>query len=155
MEEKKENIKAYGEACNMIRHYSNMSFTIRTIAIVQGIALIAGWLISCDKDVVIGMFLTPILGVFLTWSLYRFYMSYYDTISFFYEITGKMEDTLFDEKFRPVKLYNKDHKSKYSNRLNKLIRLDAAFLLIGGTFLVILVISIVKFTCCQHAGVCL
>jgi hypothetical protein len=137
-----ENIKAYSEACNTIRHYSNASLSIRLLTIVQGVVILVAWIVNFHQSDSIVFGALPIFGLLFTFLLFLFYNSYYRTTSFFYNLTSKMEDTLFDEDFRPFKMYNRYHHDKYKTIWSKIIYLWSPFLLIGLLFFIALTIAI-------------
>jgi hypothetical protein len=49
MTEGKENIKAYQEACNTKRHYSTLSYNVRSLVLVQAFVLLGAWVFNYDK----------------------------------------------------------------------------------------------------------
>ena len=103
---------AYKEVANTIRHYSNSSFQVRTLALVQGLVLLGAWLVSyqSQNSPNIVLILIAALGLFLTILLYNFYKSYANASSQYYKIAENMELKLFQEDFRLFTRYNKFHK---------------------------------------------
>ena len=141
-----KNMKAYEQACNTIRHYSNLSFTTRTISIVQGLVLLGTWVVAnnntnCSK--VVFIFISS-FGVVFTLLLFFFHKGYWDALDFLYGYVSKIENNLFDLGFKPHYEYNKIHIKKYKGIWRRTLIIYAPFTLIGVLFVVLLIISIYK-----------
>ncbi len=131
----KENIKAYEETSNTIRHYSNASLTVRVMSVVQGVAILGAWVVAVNEKQLFHQFTLPIFGLIFTFLLYRFHLGYFNATGFFYDLASKMEQELFDEGFRPINAYHTFHEKKYSGLLGKLFTLNAPFTLIGLAYI--------------------
>lgn len=147
--EKKKSIetdplKAYSEACNTLRHYSNASLTVRLASIVQGIAILGAWGLALAQGKASLMLGLPIAGLIFTILLYRFHMGYFHATEFFYDFAAKMEEHLFEEeRYRPIAEYNRKHEVDYGNIWGKVFTLNAPFTLIGSLFVLALVLTII------------
>lgn len=137
----KDNIEAYKETCNTIRHYSNSSFNVRVLSIAQGLGLLTAWGLSFEKGNLYILVSISIFGLLFTWLLFRFHMGYFYATTYFFKLASEMEDILFDEGFRPFNAYNKEHEKKYEGIMSKITVLNAPFALIGISFIVTLIIS--------------
>ncbi|MCW5211782.1 hypothetical protein VU04_02600 [Desulfobulbus sp. TB] len=140
----KDNHKAYAEACNIIRHYSNASMTVRVMSVVQGIAILGGWVVAMNGGKGFHQQVLPMFGIIFTFLLYRFHLGYFNATAYFYELASKMEQTLFDEEFRPIDSYHNYHEDKYKGLFGKLFTLNAPFTLIGFAYICALITSIIK-----------
>lgn len=136
-----DNLKAYEEACNLLRHYSNSSLTVRIMSIVQGVALLGGWVIAINGKFLFLLIALPFFGIFFTLFLYRFHLGYYNATAYLYSIAAQMEYKLFDQEFRPMTLYKQFHEAKYGSIKGKLFTLNAPFTLIGFSYMCALVAS--------------
>ncbi len=145
MSDESKNIKAYEQACNTIRHYSNMSFTTRIVSIVQGLVLLAAWIAAnnneCNKALLI---FVSSFGIAFTFLLFFFHRGYWDALEFLYSNVSKMEENLFDEGFRPHHEYNKIHVRKYKKIWRQILIIYAPFTLIGISFTIAMVFSICR-----------
>lgn len=137
-----DQLKAYAEACNTLRHYSNASLTVRLASIVQGIAILGAWAIALvqGKSLLIVGF--PIGGLLFTFLLYRFHLGYFRATNSFYKIAADMESKFFEPGNRPIDSYNKEHEKLYSSKWGKTFTLNAPFTLIGTLFGMALLTSI-------------
>lgn len=135
------NLKAYEETCNLLRHYSNSSLTVRLMSITQGIVLLGGWLMAINGRYEFLLVALPIFGLLFTLFLYNFHLGYYKATEHMYSVASKMESTLFDDGFRPMTSYKLSHEMKYSSILTKLLILNAPFTLIGFSYICALVAS--------------
>ena len=137
-----EQLKAYAEACNTLRHYSNASLTVRLGSVVQGIAILGAWALTFTQRMSALMIVFPIAGLLFTALLYRFHLGYFRATSFFYEIAARMEEKFFDEDCRPIASYNKEHEEMYGNIWGRVFTLNAPFALIGTLFVVALLVTL-------------
>ena len=78
-----DHLKAYSEACNTLRHYSNASLTVRLASIVQGIAILGAWVVALTQKISPLMIGFPIGGLIFTALLYRFHLGYFRAATFF------------------------------------------------------------------------
>ena len=134
-----DELKAYSEACNTLRHYSNASLTVRLASVVQGIAILVAWAVALtqkNSSLMIGL---PIAGLLFTALLYRFHLGYFRATGFFYDMALKMEEKFFSEDCRPIGAYHKKHKEMYENTWGRIFTLNAPFTLIGTLFVVALI----------------
>lgn len=141
MENPVDELKAYSEACNTLRHYSNASLTVRLASVVQGIALLVAWALALTQKNPLLMILLPLAGLLFTILLHRFHLGYFRATGFFYEVTARMEEKFFSEDCRPISAYNKRHEELYKKIWNKTLTLNAPFTLIGILFVVALLIG--------------
>ena len=76
MSNKTDHTKAYSEACNALRHYSNASLAVRSASIVQGLAILFPWAyaLSQKEPKAFYAFALPIGGLIFTVLLYRFHL---------------------------------------------------------------------------------
>jgi hypothetical protein len=128
-------LKAYSEACNTLRHYSNASLTVRLASIVQGIAILVAWAVALTRKIPLLMFGLPIAGLLFTVLLFSFHLGYFRATQVFYEATAKMEEKFFSKDCRPIDAYNKTHKKLYGNIGTKFFILNAPFVLITILFI--------------------
>lgn len=140
----KENIKAYQETCNTIRHYSNSSYNVRVLVIVQGIILVGAWAINYDKQSNAPLIFISSLGILLTGLLFLFHHGYWYATKKFYEMASVMEEKLFDEEFRPFQIYDEMHKKKYNCLCSQVFVLYAPFTLTFLFCATILILSLAK-----------
>jgi hypothetical protein len=140
----KENIKAYQEACNTLRHYSNSSYNVRVLVIVQGIVLVGAWVINYDNQSKGLLIFISSLGILLTFLLFLFHHGYFYATRQFYDMASVMEEKLFDKEFRPFQTYNDRHAEKYYSFFTKVFVLFAPFTLTFILFVTILILSISK-----------
>ena len=131
---KDTHAKAYSEACNTLRHYSNASLTVRVLSVVQGIAILAAWAYALTQKISPLMIVFPIAGILFTILLYRFHVGYFRATGFFYDEAAQLEEKLFDSGFRPIAAYHKKHDDLYGNIRGKVFTLNAPFALIGILF---------------------
>ncbi|MDJ0692407.1 MAG: hypothetical protein QNJ41_28450 [Xenococcaceae cyanobacterium MO_188.B32] len=136
-----DHLKAYSEACNALRHYSNASLSIRTASVVQGIVLLGAWAVAITQKSHLVEILIPIIGLFFTILLYRFHMGYFRATEFFYKAAAKMEERLFEEGCRPFAEYDRKHDEIFGSPIEKLLTLNAPFTLIGAMFGLTLIVS--------------
>jgi hypothetical protein len=130
-----DELKAYSEACNTLRHYSNASLTVRLASVVQGIAILVAWAVALtqkNSSLMIGL---PIAGLLFTLLLYRFHLGYFRATVFFYDMAAKMEEKFFSEDCRPIAEYHKKHAEMYRSVWGKIFTLNAPFALIGTLFI--------------------
>ena len=137
-----EQLRAYTEACNTLRHYSNASLTVRLASIVQGIAILGAWALSFTQKMSALMIVFPIAGLLFTYLLYRFHFGYFRAANFFSEVAATMEKKFFDEDCRPMAAYNKEHEEMYGNIWGRMFTLNAPFALIGTLFVVALLVTL-------------
>jgi hypothetical protein len=142
MENEIDQLKAYSEACNALRHYSNASLTVRLASVVQGIAILGAWAIALTQKMSPLMIVFPVAGLLFTALLYRFHFGYYHATEFFYEVAAKMEEKFFDVDCRPIAAYHKRHGEIYDNIWGKVFTLNAPFTLIGSLFVLALLITL-------------
>jgi hypothetical protein len=140
----KDNIKAYQETCNTIRHYSNSSYNVRVFVIVQGFVLLGAWILNFQKASINLLLAISIFGLVFTALLYAFHHGYFYATDFFYKTASKMENKLFDEDFKPFKAYEIVHDKKYKSSLSKIFILYAPFTLTFSLFLATLIITLSK-----------
>ncbi len=137
-------LKAYTEACNTFRHYSNASLQVRLASVAQGIVLLGAWALAVlHKSQHIEIFV-PISGLFFTGLLYRFHMGYYRATESFFKAAAKMESKFFDEDCRPVTGYNQEYEMRFGSRKEKILTLNAPFTFVGAMFLLALIISAIR-----------
>ena len=139
-----DNAKAYSETCNILRHYSNASFIVRSGSIANGLVMLTLWVNAMNQPPInkahaLGL---PIAGIFFTILLYRFHMGYFRATQFFYEEAVKMEKKLFDETFRPLTAYHIQHATWYRSFSARLFTLNAPFVLMGAFFAIALLLGI-------------
>lgn len=138
-----DQLQAYTEACNNLRHYSNASLSVRTASVVQGVVLLGIWVVAISQKSPFGVALLPIIGFIFTILLYRFHMGYFEATRFFYDAAAKMEKKFFDEDCRPVASYDKRHDELYNSFSAKFFTLSAPFTLVGSVFAIAAVVSVV------------
>lgn len=137
-------LKAYTEACNAIRHYSNASLSVRLASIVQGIGLLAGWAVAVSQKAQVVMAILPVVGLLFTIFLYRFHMGYFSATEFFYRVAARMEEKYFEEGCRPFAAYDKRHDELYKSFAGRFLTLNAPFTLVGAVFLLTAVGSLIS-----------
>jgi len=137
--------KSYSETCNTIRHYSNLSFSVRILSIVQGLTLVAAWILNYKDCNYLILFAIPFFGLLFTLLIYKFHMGYFDATGYFIKLAASMEETLFPENFRPFYSFKIYHDKKYKSRTSKFIILNAPFTLISILFVFILLLTFLKF----------
>lgn len=137
-----DQLKAYAEACNTLRHYSNASLTVRLASVVQGIAILGAWVVAFTQEKPELMIVFPIAGLLFTALLYRFHLGYFVATKFFYKTAAQMEEKFFEEDCRPIASYNKEHEKIYGNIWNRVFTFNAPFTLIGTLFGVALLVAI-------------
>ena len=142
--EPKENIKAYQETCNTIRHYSGSSYNVRVLVVVQGFVLMGAWILNYDKPSSNLLILISSLGLLFTILLSLFHYGYSFAAGYFYDLASLMENNLFDDTFKPFQAYNKVHKAKYKNIFARIFILYAPFTLTFICFVIIFIISLKK-----------
>ena len=136
-----DQLKAYSEACNTLRHYSNASLTIRLASVVQGIAILVAWVVALTQKAALLMIALPIAGLLFTILLHRFHLGYFRATAIFYELAAKMEEKFFSEDCRPMASYHKKHEEMYGNIWGRILTLNAPFLLIAILFVFALLTS--------------
>jgi len=137
-------LKAYAEACNALRHYSNASLSVRLASIVQGIALLVGWAVAVSQKAYVVVAILPVVGLLFTILLYRFHMGYFRATGFFYEAAAAMEEKFFEEGCRPFAAYHKKHAEWYGSFTGRFLTLNAPFTLVGTVFLLAFVGSLIS-----------
>jgi hypothetical protein len=142
MESNIDQLKAYSEACNALRHYSNASLTVRLASVVQGIAILGAWAFAITQKISPLMIGFPAAGLLFTFLLYRFHLGYFRATVFFYDAAAKMEEKYFDEDCRPIAAYNRKHEEMYGNIWGRAFTLNAPFALIGTLFVLALLATI-------------
>jgi hypothetical protein len=142
-----DQTKAYSEACNALRHYSNASLAVRSASIVQGLAIMFPWAyaLTQPQPKAFYAFALPIAGLIFTALLYRFHLGYFRSTSFFYDAAGQMERKLFDEDCRPIAAYNLRHDEIYKSAWSRFTILNAPFTLIGLFFVAGLIADVIIF----------
>lgn len=146
--EQSHEMKAYEETCNMLRHYSNASLTVRLGSAAQGITLLGAWGIALAQKNSQLIILLPITGLLITALLYRFHLGYFRAVEFFYGLGEKMEETLFNNPdFRPISRYQQRHKKLYRHLWARIFTLLAPFTLTGTLFVIALVYSVWMLSC--------
>jgi hypothetical protein len=142
-----DQTKAYSEACNTLRHYSNASLAVRSASIVQGLAILFPWAYALTQSQPKAFYALalPIAGLIFTALLYRFHLGYFRATSFFYDIAGQMERKLFDEDCRPIATYNLRHDEIYKSWWSRFTTLNAPFTLIGLFFVAALITDVAIF----------
>jgi hypothetical protein len=134
MEKDVDQLKAYSEACNTLRHYSSASLTVRLASVVQGIGILVAWAVALTQRSSLLMIALPIAGLLFTGLLYRFHLGYFRATGFFYDAAAKMEEKFFSEDCRPIAAYHKRHAEIYGNIWGRIFTLNAPFALIGTLF---------------------
>ena len=137
-----DQLKAYSEACNTLRHYSNASLTVRLASVVQGIAILGAWAVAVTQKMSPLMIVFPIAGLLFTALLYRFHIGYFRATGFFYDVASRMEEKFFDEDCRPISAYHKMHAEIYNNIWRRVFTLNAPFTLIAILFVLALLITL-------------
>lgn len=146
--EHSHDIKAYEEACNMLRHYSNASLTVRLGAAFQGITLLGVWGVAFAQKNSQLMILLPATGLVITALLYRFHLGYFRATEFYYGVGEKMEQSLFNSHdFRPITAYQQKHKELYRDIWARIFTLLAPFTLTGTLFAIALLCSLWMLSC--------
>jgi hypothetical protein len=140
----KENITAYQETCNTIRHYSNASYNVRVFVVVQGFVLLGAWILNFEKASTNLPLYISLFGLIFTALLAFFHHGYFYATAFFYKLASKMEDKLFDNDFRPFKVYDITHTKKYKSFLSKIFILYAPFTLTFSLFLTTLIFTLTR-----------
>jgi hypothetical protein len=138
-----EKLKVYSEICNIFRHYSNASLTVRVLLIVQGMALLIAWAYVITKSEPKYALFFPICGFIFTWLLYRFHMGYFRTTIFFANQASNIEKELFEKMYRPITAFQEYHKGLFDNFYGKFFTLNAPFTLIGILFILVFIINLV------------
>jgi len=136
-----DQLKAYSEACNTLRHYSNASLTIRLASVVQGIAILVAWVVALTQKAALLMIALPIAGLLFTILLHRFHLGYFRATAVFYKLAAKMEEKFFSEDCRPMASYHKKYEEVYGNIWGRILTLNAPFLLIAILFVFALLTS--------------
>jgi len=139
------NLKSYSETCNIIRHYSSLSFNIRVLSIVQGITLAGAWVLNYENCNLLVLLSLPIFGLLFTYLSHTFHKSYYDTTGFFLTEVSKMEEGLFSESYRPFTEFKVDHDKRFKSTFQKIISINAPFTLNSILFVGQLILTIIKF----------
>jgi hypothetical protein len=137
-----DGTKSYSEACNLIRHYSNLSFSVRILSFLHGLTLLSAWVLNFSSKNYLILFSIPSFGLFLTFLIYKFHKGYYDASGFVIGEAAKMEESLFIENFRPISSFKIYHAKKYKGKLQKLLILNAPFTFIGILFAILFLITI-------------
>jgi hypothetical protein len=137
-------LKAYAEACNAIRHYSNASLSVRLASVVQGIALLGGWAVAISQRARLVVALVPLVGILFTALLYRFHMGYFQATSFFYDAAAAMEEKFFEPGCRPFAEYNKRHEEVFGSFTGRFFTLNAPFTLVGSVFVFAGILSLIS-----------
>ena len=105
-----DSLKAYTEACNTLRHYSNASLSVKITSVVQGIALLIAWVYVLTRGDPKYAVTVPIIGFLFTGLLYLFNKAYFQATENFYIYVAQMEEKFFDKDCRPftnhLKFYN-------------------------------------------------
>lgn len=142
-----DQLKAYSEACNTLRHYSNASFLVRSAAVVQGLVIMGSWVYALrhSPPEALIAFAVPVAGLLFTALLYRFHLGYLRATTFFYEVAARIEQKFFDEDCRPITDYNNKWKELYKGAWAKFSILNAPFTLIGLLFVAALIVDVVIF----------
>ena len=139
-----QNKIAYQETCSIIRHYSNASFTVRLMAVVQGFTVLGAWAIILEKNVNFLLLIAlPIIGLIFTLLFYKFHMGYFRATKYFYKYASNIEKELFDDGFRPIGDYDIYHDKIYNTFFNKLLTLNATFTFIGLAFAIALILTVI------------
>ena len=140
--------KAYSEACNMLRHYSNASLAVRSTSVVQGLAILFPWAnaVTQAQPNSFYVFILPVAGLIFTVLLFRFHMAYFEAAKHFAESVASMEQKFFDKDCWPMVAYNEIHKKKYDDSaFRRHTTVNAPFILIGTFFVLALIVDIVVF----------
>jgi hypothetical protein len=137
-----DQLTAYSEACNTLRHYSNASLTVRLASVAQGIAILGAWAIALTQKMSSLMISFPIAGLLFTALLYRFHIGYFRATGFFYDVASRMEEKFFAEDCRPIGAYHKRHAEIYDNIWERVFTLNAPFTLIAILFVLALLITL-------------
>jgi hypothetical protein len=137
-------LKAYTEACNALRHYSNASLSVRLASLVQGIALLAGWAVALSQKASLIVGLLPIVGLLFTYLLYQFHMGYFNATGFFYGMAAAMEKKFFDVECRPFAAYNEKHDELFGSFAGRFLSINAPFTLVGIVFVLVLIVSLIS-----------
>jgi hypothetical protein len=141
MATKIDQLKPYSEACNNIRHYSNSSLAVRLVSIVQGIAILGAWAFTFTQKISPLMIVFPVAGLIFTVLLYRFHYGYYRATRFFYMLAAQIEKKFFEEDCQPIAIYREEREKIYRSPWEKILTVNAPFILIGTLFLLALIIS--------------
>lgn len=129
-----DNLKAYSEACNTLRHYSGASLTVRLASVVQGVGILVAWAYAMSQKISALMVLFPFAGLIFTALLYRFHLGYFRATGFFYDTITKMEARLFDDEFRPMTAFHNEHAELYRTFFSRFFTLNAPFALVSTLF---------------------
>jgi hypothetical protein len=142
-----DQTKAYSEACNTLRHYSNASLAVRAGSVVQGLAMLLGWVTTLMQPLPrrLLVFGLPLAGLVFTALLYRFHLGYFRAAEFFYEAAAKMEKKFFDEDCRPMAAYDAKHQQLYRSVWARFFTLHAPFTLIAIFFAFALLVDVLLF----------
>jgi hypothetical protein len=149
-----DQLKAYSEACNTLRHYSNASLAVRSASVVQGLAIMFPWAYALTKSHprAFYAFALPIAGLLFTALLYRFHLGYFRATAFFYDVAARMEQKFFDEDCRPITAYNIWKAELYEGAWARFTILYAPFTLIGLLFVAALIADVVIFVYCPASN---
>jgi hypothetical protein len=139
--------KAYSEACNTLRHYSNASFGVRSASVVQGLSILVAWVVTLTKPTPKPLlaFGLPTAGLLFTLLLYRFHMGYFRASEFFYQYAAQIEQKLFDEDCRPITAYDARHGELYKSAWSRMTTLNAPFTLVAVLFFSALILDVLMF----------
>jgi len=140
-----DNSKAYEQACNTARHYSNLSSILRIASLAQGIILAGIWVGAFKEHDQFIQILVSLFGFLLTWLLYNYYRGYMFAWQSFYTSAAKLEEELFGENARPVSNYLNLRAVRYKNLYSRITILYAPYTLIGLFFIVAFLVSVLKY----------
>lgn len=129
----------------MVRHYSNLSFTVRTLSLVQGLILVGSWTLNYSSCHFTLLFLLPFFGLLLTGLIYKFHKGYYDAAGEFIEKAAKIETELFSETARPFSDFKAYHDKRYKSWYSRFVVLNATFTLIATLFVCMLIFTTLKY----------
>jgi len=138
------DIKTYTETCNTIRHYSNLSFSVRVLSLVQGLTIFATWLVNYSKQDYLILISLPLFGLLFTWLIYKFHKGYYDSTGFFIERAIKIEESIANENLKTFTHFKPYHDKMYGSKGAKIITINAPFTFISIIFFIIFLVSGIK-----------
>ena len=142
-----DNSKAYEQACNTARHYSNLSSILRIASFAQGLILAGIWVTAFKEHDQFIEILVSLFGFLLTWLLFNFNRGYMFAWQCFYKTAAFLEEGLFDENARPINNYLTLRKVKYKSLYSRITILYAPYTLIALFFLVAFFVSIFRCPC--------
>lgn len=134
--------KAYEEACSFIRHYSTASLTVRLASVVQGFALLGGWVVAVTEKNELLMLLLPAIGLLFTGLLLQFHKGYFLATGHFLDLASEMEKRMFQVAFRPALAFRQIHERRFGRKPVRAFTVNAPFVIVGIAFVVALIYSL-------------